>query len=70
MAELNEWFYKKVVRDLDNLNLVKLRCGGLVLGSNQFLILPQVPQKRSLALKVVESDSKILLSSRFESLNL
>ena len=35
---------------------------GLILGSNQFLLLPQLPQKILLASKVVKSDSKIIIS--------
>jgi hypothetical protein len=36
--------------------------GGLILSSSQFLILPQLPQKMKLALKVVKVDSKIIIS--------
>ena len=35
----------------------KIRNGGLVLGSSQFLLLPQLPQKMKLASKVVKNDS-------------
>ena len=37
------------VMDLEKLNLVKLGYGGLGLGSSQFLLLPQMPQKMMLA---------------------
>jgi len=36
--------------------------GGSILSSNQFLILPQLPQKIKLASKVVKVDSKIIIS--------
>jgi len=53
----------KRIKDLDKLdlpNLVKLAYDGLVLGPNQFLILPQQPQKTMLASKVVKIDSRII----------
>jgi len=40
----------------------KLGYGGLVLGSRQFLLLPQLPQKTPIASKVVKSNSKIIIS--------
>jgi hypothetical protein len=36
--------------------------GGSILSSSQFLILPQLPQKIKLASKLVEVDSKIIIS--------
>ena len=48
--------------DLDKLNLVKLGYDGSVLGLSQFLLLPQLPQKMILALKVVKSNSEIIIS--------
>jgi hypothetical protein len=36
--------------------------GDSILSSNQFLILPQLPQKIKLASKVVKVDSKIIIS--------
>jgi hypothetical protein len=36
--------------------------GGSILSSSQFLILPQLPQKKKLDLKVVKVDSKIVIS--------
>jgi hypothetical protein len=36
--------------------------GGLILSSSYFLILPQLPQKMKLTLKVVKVDSKIIIS--------
>ena len=49
-------------RDLDKLNLVKLAYGGKVLGSSQFLLLPQLPQKATLRSKLVKNDSKLIIS--------
>ena len=46
------------IKDLGKLNLVKFPYGGKVLGSSRFLVLPQLPLKTALALKVVKSDSK------------
>jgi hypothetical protein len=37
----------------------KLADGGLILGSSQFLVLPQLPLKMMLGLKEVKIDSKI-----------
>ena len=54
--------YAERFTDLDKLNLVKIYNGSKVLGSSQFLILPQLPQKTTLASKVVEIDSKIIIS--------
>ena len=36
--------------------------GGSILSSSQFLLLPQLPKKMELALKVVKVDSKIIVS--------
>ena len=47
------------VMDLYKLNLVKL---GSVLGSNQFLLLPQLPQKMTVTSKVVKYNSQIIIS--------
>ena len=52
------------IKDLDELNLVLLAYGGLVLGLSQFLQLPQLPQNITLAPKVVKSYSKIIISLR------
>ena len=49
------------IKDLDKLNLVKLAYVGLVLGLSLFLLLLQMPQNMTLALKVVKSDSKITI---------
>ena len=51
-------------RDLDKLNSVKFGYGGLDLGSSQYLLLSQLPQKMILPSKVVKSDSKIIISLR------
>ena len=37
--------FSECFMDLDKLNLVKLGYGGSVLGSSQFLLLPQLPQE-------------------------
>ena len=50
------------ITDLDKLNLVKIRNGVLVLGSSQYLLLPQPPQKMTLNSKVSKRDSKIVIS--------
>jgi len=43
------------IKYLDKLNLVKIRNGGKVLGSSQFSLLPQLPQKMTLASKVIKN---------------
>ena len=48
------------VKDLDELNLVQLCYDGLDLGSKNFLLLSQLPQKMMLASKGVKSDLKII----------
>ena len=48
-------FDKLQSRDLDKLALVKLGYDGSVLGSSQFLLLPQLPQKMTLTLKVTQN---------------
>ena len=45
----------KYVGDLNKLNLVKLGYGGLVLGSSQFLLLPQNSN-------VIKTESEIIIS--------
>ena len=50
--------------------LVKLAYDGLVLGSTQFLLLPQLSQKMMFASKVVKNDSKIIILLCFVNLNL
>ncbi len=42
----------------------KFTYGGLILSSSQFLLLPQLPQKKKLASKVVKVDSKIIVLLR------
>ena len=54
--------YTVRIKDLDNLNLLKIRSGDKVLGSSQFLLLSQLPQKTMLASKVVKNNSKIVIS--------
>ena len=52
------------ITDLDMLYLVKISNGGLVLGSSQVSLQSQLPQKMTLALKVVKIDSIIMISLR------
>jgi len=40
----------------------KFAYGGLIFGWNQFALLPQLPLKTTLDLKVVKIDSKIIIS--------
>jgi hypothetical protein len=40
----------------------KFAYGGSILGSSQFMLLPQLPQKMELASKEVKVDSKIIVS--------
>jgi hypothetical protein len=40
----------------------KFAYGGLVLGSSQFTLLPQLPLKMTLNIKAVKIDSKIIIS--------
>jgi len=47
--------------DLDELNLVRLAYSGKVLGSSQFLLLPQQPEKVKIPSKVVKSNLKIII---------
>ena len=49
------------IKDLDKLNLLKLAYGDLVLGLSQFFLLPQLPQNKTLASKLLKSDSKITI---------
>jgi len=44
--------------DLVKINFVKFEYGGMVSGLSQFLLLPQLPQKIIVALKVIKIDSK------------
>jgi hypothetical protein len=53
-----EWTY----RVLHRFGQAKFANGGLVLGSSQFAILPQVPLKTMFGLKVVKIDSKLIIS--------
>ncbi len=53
--------YKKLAL-FQGFSKAKSANGGLILSSSQFLILPKLPQKMKLALKVVKVDSKIIIS--------
>jgi len=49
------WFFSTMYfTDFAKLNLIKIKNCGLVLGSNQFLPLSQLPHKLRLASKVVK----------------
>ena len=63
--EQKTFAFKIRITDLYKLNLVKLGYGGLALGLSQYSILPQLPQKMTLASKVVKSDSKIIILPRW-----
>ena len=54
---------KNCYRAFHRFGQAKFAYGGPVLGSSQFLQLPQLPQKMKLASKVVKIDSKIIISS-------
>ena len=61
--------YTVSVRHFDKLNLVKLGYGGLVIGSSQFSLLPQLPRKIQLAQKwskvtQIKSSCFIILNPR------
>ena len=47
----------------------KIPNGGLILGSSQFSLLPQLPQKMMLTSKVVKSDPKAIVSFLLPSLS-
>ena len=47
------------IKDLEKLNLIILGNRDLIVGSNQFSLLSQLPQEMTLDSKVVKSDSKI-----------
>ena len=53
--------YAVRIRDLTKLNLVKVV---LVLGSSQFLLLPQLTRKILITLKVVKNGSKVIILLR------
>jgi len=50
------------IMDLDKLKLVKIGNSGLVKGLRIYLLLPQLPQKLLLSLKVVKRHPKIIIS--------
>ena len=51
-----------IYRAFHRFGQAKICNGGLALGSSEFLLLPQLPQKMTLASKVVKNDSKIVIS--------
>jgi hypothetical protein len=56
------WIATVLLTDLGKLNAVKICIGGLVLGSSQFLLLFQLPQKNEVPLqKNGQDDSKIIV---------
>ena len=60
------WEWYKVFHRFEQ---AKFAYGSQVLGSSQFLMLPKLPEKTKLVLKVVKMDSKIIIS-RHESKSL
>jgi len=56
--------YLECITDLYQLNLANFAYGGLVLDLSHFFILPQMPQKIMLTLKVVKRDSKVIIYHR------
>ena len=66
------YMWKRMLQGLSGILtiLVKLAYDGLVLGSTQFLLLPQLSQKMMFASKVVKNDSKIIILLCFVNLNL
>jgi len=50
--------HTKCFTNFGKLNLVEFTLGGLVLGSSQFLLLPQMSQKMTLASKEAKSHLK------------
>ncbi len=53
-----------MVQRVSGFGQAKFAYGGLVLGSSQFALLPQLPLKTMLGIKVVKIDSKIIISIR------
>jgi len=70
-----QWLYltfgmiKLLYRAFHELRQAKFRYGGLVLGSSQFSILPQLPPKILLDSKVVKIEPKIIISLLFYHLS-
>ncbi len=50
------------VQSVSRIWVAKFAYGGLALGQSQFSLLPQMPQKIMLNLKMVKFDSKIIIS--------
>jgi hypothetical protein len=61
---------KKFTPNVSRIWASKIGYGRLVLSSRQFLLLPQLPQKMKLALKVVKSDSMIITLLQSKSVTL
>jgi hypothetical protein len=62
---------KSIYSVFQGFSYAKFAYGGSILSSSQFLILPQLPQKMKLTLKVVKIDPKIIVSlPTFKSLKL
>jgi hypothetical protein len=54
--------FKNIYRAFHGLGKAKFAYGGLILGSNQFTLLPQLSLKMTLDLKVVKVDLKVIIS--------
>jgi len=58
LTKMTSQFY----RAFHGFGQAKFAYGGLVLGSSQFSLLPQLPLKTMLDLKAVKIDSKLIMS--------
>ncbi len=56
------FFFRLSYRAFHRFGQAKLGNGGSVLGSSQFTLLPQLPLKATLDLKVEKIDTKIIVS--------
>jgi len=50
----------ELLKGLDKLNLVEFAHAGIVLGSSQFFLLPQLPQNMPITSKAIKIDLKII----------
>jgi hypothetical protein len=60
-AKSSVFSFHKIYSVFQGFSKAKSAIGSLILSSSQFLILPQLPQKIKLVLKVVKVDSKIII---------
>ncbi len=64
MSRLTKIYWHIMAKPFMDIRQSKFIYGGLVLGSSQFSQLPQLPQKTTLNLKVIQFDSKIIILLR------